>query len=382
MPACRICDNTELTDVLDLGEQAISAVFPKTRSERVKSMPLKLVRCTGGPDTCGLLQLAHPLGRHDPSELRYVGEDRARDSAAAHENARVYAILQRLGRLGTAPRGSAPVSRRRESLKLSSGPCRAVAVDSPGDCGRIVIASPSELSRQLSPVKFLTGLKDFLDERDILVLEERYMPCMLRSNSYDSLRHEQVAYYALKQIKWLTQSVGLKIVDIEFNGNGAGTLVIALARHQSHREEPAGVETVLDREAQEGLHTVDPYRSFADRVSAGIALLRTFLDKARDAGKSISALGASKSGNVVLQSCRVTRADIDVVGEIESAKIGAFTPGTTLPIVPEAEVLTRKPDFLIVLPWKLRSAFIAKSALSGCSLLFPLPHLEVIYVRR
>ena len=291
------------------------------------------------------------------------------------------AILEKLGRFETATAGSARTSRRRESLELPTAPCHPMVVDARGDGGRIVIASTSELSRQHSPLNFLTGVKGSLGERDIIVLEERYMPRMVRTNSYDSIRHDQVAYYALKQIRWLTQSVGLKIVAIEMNGTGAGTMLIALARHASRREEHPSIEAVLDSEAREGLHTFEPYRSFADRVSAGISLLRTFLDKARDAGKSICALGASESGNVILQSCRATQADIDVVGEIESAKIGAFTPGTALPIVPEAEVLTRKPDFLIVLPWKLRPAFTAKSTLSGCNLLFPLPHLEVIHVR-
>ena len=54
--ACRICGNRSLEVVLDLGVQALTGVFPKTRESFVPSGPLRLVRCVG-EGTCGLVQL-------------------------------------------------------------------------------------------------------------------------------------------------------------------------------------------------------------------------------------------------------------------------------------------------------------------------------------
>ena len=55
---CRICAGTDLTPILDLGEQMLTGVFPRTRDAKVTSGPLRLVKCmtAGG---CGLVQLAH-----------------------------------------------------------------------------------------------------------------------------------------------------------------------------------------------------------------------------------------------------------------------------------------------------------------------------------
>ena len=55
---CRICGGSDLTQVLDLGVQALTGVFPKSLETKVTSGPLVLLKCTthGG---CGLLQLAH-----------------------------------------------------------------------------------------------------------------------------------------------------------------------------------------------------------------------------------------------------------------------------------------------------------------------------------
>ena len=53
---CRICGNDNLVLVMDIGEQALTGMFPKTRDESVLSGPVELVRCAGD-DFCGLVQL-------------------------------------------------------------------------------------------------------------------------------------------------------------------------------------------------------------------------------------------------------------------------------------------------------------------------------------
>ena len=57
--ACRICANTELTTLLELGDQYLTGIFPHSRDESLTSGPLTLVKCTGDDDACGLVQLQH-----------------------------------------------------------------------------------------------------------------------------------------------------------------------------------------------------------------------------------------------------------------------------------------------------------------------------------
>ena len=69
---CRVCGNSNLTQILDLGSQAATGVFPKSPDERVFCGPLQLIKCVedSGADTCGLVQLGHSYdssllyGRH------------------------------------------------------------------------------------------------------------------------------------------------------------------------------------------------------------------------------------------------------------------------------------------------------------------------------
>ncbi len=59
LEACRICGNDSLECVLDLGEQMLTGVFPTEKTAEVTSGPLRLVKCVGEGDICGLLQLGH-----------------------------------------------------------------------------------------------------------------------------------------------------------------------------------------------------------------------------------------------------------------------------------------------------------------------------------
>jgi NDP-4-keto-2,6-dideoxyhexose 3-C-methyltransferase len=165
---------------------------------------------------------------------------------------------------------------------------------------------------------------------------------------------------------------------VEFNDINGGSFSLIVAKRRSRYPESPAVENILDEEARSGLHTLQPFESFARNVAASRATLRAFLDEAKQFDKSICALGASTKGNVLLQYCKITGADVARVGEVNPDKFEAFTPGTLLPIVSEDDVLAMQPDYLLVLPWHFRNFFLEHPRFADRNLIFPLPQLELI----
>ena len=125
---------------------------------------------------------------------------------------------------------------------------------------------------------------------------------------------------------------------------------------------------------------MQPYHEFAQRVLRSRQDLLAFIAKAHAEGKTVAVLGASTKGNVLLQYCGLTTKEVDFVGEVNSEKFGCYTPGTWIPIIPEQELLAKKPDYMIVLPWHFRNFFLSNKKLSGANLVFPLPRVEVVTV--
>ena len=405
--ACRICGNSNLVQVLDLGEQMLTGVFPKSLEQQVTTGPLQLVKCVG-EDVCGLLQLAHSYSLGEMYGENYGYRSGLNPSMVAHLERKV----ARIRSLVTLNKGDLVVdigSNDATTLRAYDDPALTlVGVDPTGskfrehypDHVRLIadFFSGEVLERELpgrkarvvtsfsmfydleAPMAFMKQVAEVLADDGIWVFEQSYMPLMLETNSYDTVCHEHLEFYGLAQIKWMTDRVGLRIVDVEFNDVNGGSFSITAAKANGDSSVPPAVRAILDREEAAGHDTLAPYRAFAERTERTRRELLAFFDQAEREGKTIGALGASTKGNVLLQYCGFTPDRIVAVGEVNPGKFGSYTPGTFLPIVDQRDLLAMNPDYLLVLPWHFRAFFENSATLAGRKLLFPLPNVEVVEV--
>jgi hypothetical protein len=224
----------------------------------------------------------------------------------------------------------------------------------------------------------MRDVREALAEDGIWVFEQSYMPTMLEMNAYDTVCHEHVEYYAMRQIDWMARRAGLRVIDVEFNDVNGGSFSVTCARAESGYATSPELEKVLAAERAAGLDTLDPYLAFAERTRRSREDILRFVAEARATGRTIAALGASTKGNVILQYCGLGPEDVQGIGEVNQEKFGCVTPGTWIPIIPEAEMLARRPDYLLVMPWHFRRFFLQSDKFRDRNLVFPLPQLEVV----
>ena len=405
---CRICGNTHLECVLDLGEQMLTGVFPREKAAKVTVGPLRLVKCVGSDEVCGLLQMEHSYDLGEMYGENYGYRSGLNASMVEHLNKKVQRILG----LIELKQGDLIIDiGSNDSTTLQAYPAEGpvlVGVDPTGikfhnyypkhiqlipdffSAGLVkarfpelkakVVTSFSMFYDLENPMEFMKQVYEVLADDGIWVFEQSYMPTMLDTNSYDTVCHEHLEFYALRQIKWMTDRIGLKIVDVEFNDINGGSFSITATKAKGDFSAAPLVEEILKNEVKKGLDTLAPYHQFTKRVLQTKLDLLKFIESCRQQGETVSALGASTKGNVLLQYCNLTPDQVDFVGEVNPEKFGCFTPGTWIPIVSEKELLSNKPDYLIVLPWHFKQFFIKNKKLSGTTLVFPLPNLEVIKV--
>lgn len=403
--ACRICGNTALERVLDLGNQMLTGVFPKSHDQTVTTGPLALVKCTaeGG---CGLLQLAHSYDLDEMYGDNYGYRSGLNASMVAHLKRKVERIqtlvsleegdlvidigsndsttLQAYGNrgltlVGVDPTGAKFLEYYPAHVDLIADFFSAEVIRRRFPDRRAKVVTSFSMFYDLeAPMAFMSEVRELLADDGIWVFEQSYMPLMLETNSFDTVCHEHLEFYALSQIQWMAERVGFRIVDVEFNDVNGGSFSVSVRKLGDDAPVDPAVRAILDREDAAGLHTLEPYRAFAERTAKARDDLLAFLDEATAAGKTVAAIGASTKGNVLLQYCHLTPERVLAVGEVNPEKYGSFTPGTFLPIVPETELLAQSPDYLLVLPWHFRDFFMASTAFAGRTLVFPLPRLEVI----
>lgn len=403
---CRVCGNSRLERVLDLGEQMLTGVFPKVRGADVTTGPLRLVKCVGGSEVCGLLQLEHSYKLEEMYGDNYGYRSGLNAGMVAHLHGKIRRVLEKT-EIGV---GDLVVDiGSNDSTTLQAYPSNGatlVGIDPTGAKFRGYYPSHVELipdffSASLlkerfpgrkakvitsfsmfydleDPLQFMREIHEVLADDGVWVFEQSYMPTMLEMNSYDTVCHEHLEYYGLRQIKWMADRVGLNILDVELNDINGGSFSITAMKSDGKRRCSPQVEQMLAEEDKSGLNELVPYRAFAERVARQKEQLLAFFDMARREGKSVGALGASTKGNVILQYCGLSEREILCVGEINPDKFGCYTPGTWIPIVPENELFSLNPDYLLVLPWHFRKSFKSNKKYSKFALVAPLPDVELL----
>lgn len=405
---CRICGNANLVPIVDLGVQYLTGVFPKKVEENITQGPLHLVKCHGNENACGLLQLEHSYDLGEMYGRNYGYRSGLNPSMVSHLENKVARIVQMVD----LQKGDLVVdigSNDGTTLNAFSPDQRLLGVDPTGNKFRRfykphidlivdffsadlvaegcagqkakVVTSFSMFYDLESPIDFAKDVAKILAPDGIWVLEQSYMPLMLERGAYDTICHEHLGYYGLKQIVWIAESAGLKLIDVEFNDVNGGSFSVVAALKNSVWTEVAGiVNQTLAEESSKNLFSLEPYEAFASNIDESRESLLTFLAGARSEGRRVCGLGASTKGNVILQYCGLTAGDIDGIGDINPDKFGALTPGTWIPIVAESEILESAPDYLLVFPWHFRDYLVCNPVLEGQSLVFPLPKLEVVKV--
>jgi hypothetical protein len=409
---CRICGNTELVSVLHLGEQYLTGVFPRSPGERVTCGPLELVKCMGkDAETCGLLQLRQSYDLHEMYGQNYGYRSGLNSSMVTHLQEivmkilgivplaagdivldigsndstllRGYPLVPRLKPVGMDPTGIKFKEYYPPHVRLVPDFFSGAAFKNNFGKKKAKIVTSIAMFYDLEdPLDFMKQIAEILDEKGVWVFEQSYMPTMLSENAYDTICHEHLEYYGLRQIKWMADLAGLKIIDIELNkANGGSFLVMATHRRSPFQEATEKIAAILQQEEKAGLGTLAPFKTFKDGVFHHRDLLCRKLKEIRSSGKKIFGYGASTKGNVILQWCGLTAKDIPYIAEVNKDKFGAFTPGTNIPIISESDARKMRPEYFLVLPWHFKENIIAREQdylRSGGKFLFPLPKLEVV----
>jgi NDP-4-keto-2,6-dideoxyhexose 3-C-methyltransferase len=402
---CRICSSKNLVEVLDLGEQTLTGVFPKTRDFELTKGPLILLKCTG-QDSCGLLQLAHSYDLDEMYGENYGYRSGLNASMVAHLKSKVdkiksYAVIDKssiivdigsndgttLGLYSLEEVRLVGIDPTAEKFRSHYKPNIAIVPDFFsaarfrevfGNEKARVVTSFSMFYDMEDPTGFMSEIAQILDDGGIWVCEQSYMPLMLETKSYDTVCHEHLEYYALAQILWMAERTGLELVDVELNDVNGGSFSFVAQKKGGVIARSESVDQLYAKELDMHLNEIETYQSFSNSVTEQREELLTFLNKAKADGKRVVALGASTKGNVLLQYCGITTDLVEAIGEVNPDKFGAFAPGTGIPIVNEVELIATNPDYYLVLPWHFRAYFEAEPRYKALNLVFPLPEMTGI----
>lgn len=400
--ACRLCASPLERVFVDLGMSPLSNAFVREEHLlRVEAFyPLRVFVC----QRCGLVQLPAAERAENIFKGDYVYFSGYSESWLRHCEAYAKAMIERFAlgpgsfvvevasndgyllqhfvRAGVPVLGVEP-SRSVASVAIERGipsEVRFFGVGAGRDIASRgkradVIAANNVLAHVPDLHDFLGGFSELLAPRGVVTFEFPHVLELIRHGQFDTIYQEHYSYLSLRVVQSALAQHGLIVFDVDELPTHGGSLRV-YARHASDDRAITGrVAEVLEKEKE---LDYDGFQATADRIKHELV---AFLIEAKKNGKRTACYGAPAKGNTLLNYCGIRTDLVEFTVDRSPHKQGLFLPGTHIPVLAPEELDAARPDYVLVLPWNLRTELtdqLAHVRAWGGKLVFAIPRLEIL----
>lgn len=207
---------------------------------------------------------------------------------------------------------------------------------------------------------FVRGVATLLQGDAVYTVEFPHLLNLIRNVQFDTIYHEHYSYLSLLAVERIFADAGLRVFEVEELPTHGGSLrVYACLKDAGHAERP-GVAKVRADEAAAKLDRAEGYQGFTAKCEAVRDGLNDFLTTTHHGRKTVAAYGAAAKGNTLLNYCGITAGQIAYCVDRNPAKQKTLLPGSHIPVFDVDELDRRRPDFVLILPWNLRSEIMGQ----------------------
>lgn len=228
---------------------------------------------------------------------------------------------------------------------------------------------------------FVGGMKVILAPGGVVNVEFPHLLNIIEQNQFDTIYQEHYCYHSLSTLEKVFQEHGMRLFDVEAIPTHGGSLRIYVSHiDDESKTVTAAVEEMRQREIDRGLTDLATFRAFAERVKETKWKLLEFLISARRQGKRVAGYGAPGKGNTLLNYCGIREDLIDFTVDRNPFKQNSFLVGSRIPVYAPEMIEQAKPDYVLILPWNLRTEIVAQLAPIrhwGGQFVVAIPGLEV-----
>ena len=400
---CRICKCT-VEKILDLGDLALSGIFPD-RNEYVPTLPIAICKCQN--KNCELVQLYNIFSVEILYGETYGYRSGLNESMVQHLHNTVDKLMTYIdeknhcnildigsndGTLlnyynrnnkdfyGIDPSANKFKNYYKTDINIINDFFTRKLVQNK----KFKIITTISMFYDLpDPIEFSRDITSSLDDDGIWFTEMSYYISMIRSSSFDTICHEHLEYYRLKQLKYIADTVGLKIINIDFNDVNGGSINCIFTKKENNKFDECKELIMKILKDEEEFFKIDQIELLKQKMTILNENLQKLFKGIKNNNEIIHGYGASTKGNILLQYYNIDNKILDCIAEVNEYKFNKFTPGTNIQIVSDSISKSMRPNYYLVLPWHFRNNIIKREFQymnNGGKLIFPLPRLEIVSV--
>ena len=381
MTICRFCGSKISLTLIDLGDQPRSNSYLASADAPEKTFPLRTIVC----EDCHLVQLAEAIPADEIFTEEYAYYSSYSSSWTAHAKNYAEAMVKRFG-LGSSSKVVEIASNDGYLLQhfVNLG-IPVLGVEPAAGCAKVARNKGVETEIAFFDAEMATGLRNsgisadlmaannvlahvpdirnfvegfaiLLNDDGVMTVEFPHLLNLLNFVQFDTIYHEHYSYLSLLAVERIFNECGLRVFDVEELSTHGGSLrIFACKADTGTQTESTSLAAIREKEHAAGLDGRSAYGGFDSKCQAVRTGLLKFLSEASGEGKTVAAYGAAAKGNTLLNYAGVDAGGIDFVCDGNPVKQGNFLPGSRIPIFPPEHINSAKPDYILILPWNLRT---------------------------
>lgn len=402
---CSICMNSEIEEIVNLGDSPPANNFVDSPDDRVKTYPLVVDFC----EVCYCIQLRHCLSESELYSHYTYSTPKARSLEDHYKN-----ILRKMEDIKCVGKNNQCIeigSNNGNLLKfLSPYFEKVLGVDPAENIAKIAIDKGIEtmvdffseevaenilekfgkfqvgIARHMfahnnDPKKLIRAMSKALDNEGTFIIENAYAIDTFKNGEFDQIYHEHMFYYSLSNMNFLLKEFDFEVSDIFFSKVHGGSAIFLCTRVGKKLISSMVTET-LTKESQY-FYQKTIFKEFSTKIHKNKAEMERLILDAKEKNKVIGSYGAPAKAFTLFSFFNLDSETVKFCVDTTPTKIGSFFPNYCIPVISEEDLTKRDYDILIINAWNYKDEIKAKSKKifkKGTKLIFPVPDIEIYEV--
>jgi methylation protein EvaC len=211
-------------------------------------------------------------------------------------------------------------------------------------------------------IDFINSVDLLLKDDGVLIFEEPYLGSMIEKTSYDQIYDEHIYMFSATSVKKIFNLFDFELIDAIKQPTHGGSMRYVISRKKK-KIINKDVQLILDEEKRNNIDNIESCLLFKKNCELSKERIFNLINKFKREGKKVVGYAATSKSTTILNYCKIDSKSIDYICDTTEEKIGKYSPGTHIPIVPIEHFRKDKPDAVYLFAWNHKDEIFKKENL-------------------
>lgn len=205
----------------------------------------------------------------------------------------------------------------------------------------------------------ILAVDKLLSKKGLFIFEEPYMGSMFNKVSYDQIYDEHIFMFSVNSVQKIFKIFNFDLVDVLPQSTHGGSMRYVVSRKKEYSISKNVSEYML-KEKENNLDNLESCLKFKKNCESSRDKIVNKIKKLKSENKKICGYAATSKSTTILNYCNLNNNTIEFICDTTKEKVGKFSPGTHIPIVPISYFHNNLPDIAYLFAWNHKEEIFAK----------------------